>query len=219
MPHLRIFIAFLLLSLPAFSQADSDKNTAADYIASWHDEAVRQMVKYNIPASITLAQGLLESGNGNSRLATQGNNHFGIKCHSDWKGATIREDDETRQECFRKYKSAEESFEDHSIFLTKKRYEPLFQLKIDDYKGWAHGLKKCGYATNPKYPQLLIDIIERYDLTQYDKEGLKHIKNSTSPSSGNKKPKENTKKNQENHQEKITVQMPERKSHYQTVAR
>lgn len=194
MPQLRIFIALLIFASPAISFADAEKNTAADYIELWHEEAVRQMVKYNIPASITLAQGLLESGNGNSRLAVQGNNHFGIKCHSDWNGATIREDDETKQECFRKYKSAEESFEDHSIFLNKKRYEPLFQLKIDDYKGWAHGLKKCGYATNPKYPHLLIDIIERYDLTQYDKEGLKHIKNNTSPSGNNKKPKENPKK-------------------------
>ena len=159
-----------------------EKISAVDYIEKWREEAIRQMALHKIPASITIAQGLLESGNGNSRLAIEGNNHFGIKCHSDWKGATIHEDDETRNECFRKYKNASESFEDHSIFLQKKRYESLFTLDITDYKGWAHGLKKCGYATNPKYPQLLINLIEQYNLADLDKEGLKLIKNGGSPS-------------------------------------
>lgn len=175
---------FILISLSslATSTALEEKISAVDYIEKWREEAIRQMALHKIPASITIAQGLLESGNGNSRLAIEGNNHFGIKCHSDWKGATIHEDDETRNECFRKYKNASESFEDHSIFLQKKRYESLFTLDITDYKGWAHGLKKCGYATNPKYPQLLINLIEQYNLADLDKEGLKLIKNGGSPS-------------------------------------
>lgn len=199
---------FVACSLASLAISEEPKSSAADYIQKWHEEAVRQMIKYKIPASITLAQGLLESGNGNSRLATQANNHFGIKCHSDWKGATMREDDETKNECFRKYNSPEQSFEDHSVFLTKKRYEPLFELKISDYKGWAHGLKKCGYATNPKYPQLLINLIEQYNLTQYDEAGLKHIKNNTEPkkNSENKKPnKSNNKPNPADNRKEITL--------------
>jgi LysM repeat protein len=183
---MRIFLAsisiLISLSSLATSTALEEKISAVDYIEKWREEAIRQMALHKIPASITIAQGLLESGNGNSRLAIEGNNHFGIKCHSDWKGATIHEDDETRNECFRKYKNASESFEDHSIFLQKKRYESLFTLDITDYKGWAHGLKKCGYATNPKYPQLLINLIEQYNLADLDKEGLKLIKNGGSPS-------------------------------------
>lgn len=168
--------------------ADEIKTISAqEYIDAWKDEAIYQMVLHKIPASITLAQGLLESGNGNSRLAVQGNNHFGIKCHNDWSGAKIFEDDETRGECFRKYDDPSESFEDHSIFLQKKRYEPLFQLDIKDYKGWAKTLKECGYATNPKYPQLLINLIEQYGLTQFDKEGLEHIKKNTIPKRSNGK--------------------------------
>lgn len=182
---MRIFLAFISILFALYSNATNialeEKISAVEYIEKWREEAIRQMVLHKIPASITIAQGLLESGNGNSRLAIEGNNHFGIKCHSDWKGATIHEDDETRNECFRKYKNASESFEDHSIFLQKKRYESLFTLDITDYKGWAHGLKKCGYATNPKYPQLLINLIEQYNLTDLDKEGLKHIKNGSTP--------------------------------------
>lgn len=198
----------VLFSVANHAIAEEPKSSAADYIQKWHKEAISQMVKYKVPASITLAQGLLESGNGNSRLATQANNHFGIKCHSDWKGPTMKEDDETKNECFRKYDSAEQSFEDHSIFLTKKRYEPLFQLKISDYKGWAHGLKKCGYATNPKYPQLLINLIEQYDLTKYDDEGLKHIKNNTTPDkkTDSKKPnKSNNKSSNPDTRKEITL--------------
>jgi LysM repeat protein len=127
------------------------------------------MKLHQIPASITLAQGILESGSGNSNLATLANNHFGIKCHSTWTGKTYYQDDDEKDECFRKYKNAMQSFEDHSNFLKKRRYEPLFKLKITDYKGWAKGLKKAGYATNPKYPKLLIGLIERYNLELYDK--------------------------------------------------
>lgn len=182
----------------AFITDDVKTISAQEYIDMWKDEAIYQMVLHKIPASITLAQGLLESGNGNSRLAVQGNNHFGIKCHNDWSGAKIFEDDETRGECFRKYDDPSESFEDHSIFLQKKRYEPLFQLDIKDYKGWAKTLKECGYATNPKYPQLLINLIEQYGLAQFDKEGLDHIKKNTIPKRSNGKSHNSSTANQTN---------------------
>jgi len=156
-----------------------------EYISAWTDEAIYQMVIHKIPASITLAQGILESGDGNSRLAKEGNNHFGIKCHNDWTGAKIFEDDDAKGECFRKYKNAHESYEDHSLFLTqRKRYEALFNLETEDFKGWAKGLKTCGYATNPKYPELLIGIIEQFNLHQYDVEGKNHIKKKTVPPRG-----------------------------------
>lgn len=139
------------------------------------------MATHGIPASITLAQGILESRDGNSRLAKEGNNHFGIKCHSDWEGKRIFEDDETRNECFRKYANARESFDDHSNFLKKPRYAALFELESDDYKGWAKGLRECGYATNPDYAKLLIRIIEENELTQYDEVGLTYAKSNTVP--------------------------------------
>ena len=138
------------------------------YIDQYRDCAIEQMLKWKIPASITLAQGLLESGAGQSELATRGNNHFGIKCHS-WTGRTIHRDDDARNECFRAYNSAFDSFEDHSRFLaTGQRYAGLFKLKLTDYRGWARGLKAAGYATNPQYAQRLIDIIQLYKLYQYD---------------------------------------------------
>ncbi|PIE80304.1 MAG: hypothetical protein CSA15_02010, partial [Candidatus Delongbacteria bacterium] len=130
--------------------------------------AIREMQRTGIPASITLAQGILESGSGNSRLAKKGKNHFGIKCHG-WKGKRIFEDDDLRDECFRKYRTADESFIDHSDFLTKKkRYASLFSLHPKDYKGWARGLKRAGYATARDYAERLIDLIKRYELYQYD---------------------------------------------------
>jgi len=146
----------------------------------WKDEAIYQMALHKIPASITLAQGILESGDGNSRLAREGNNHFGIKCH-EWQGKVIIEDDETKSECFRKYDNARDSYEDHSAFLQRKRYESLFALETDDYKGWAKGLKQCGYATNPKYPQLLIGIIEEFQLHKFDEEGARFIRKNELP--------------------------------------
>ena len=153
----------------AFSQNTQKKKETLDYIDEYKDIAMTEMVKYKIPASITLAQGILESGNGKSRLAKQGNNHFGIKCHSDWKGKTMRQDDDAPNECFRVYKNAEESYRDHSKFLKEStRYASLFDLKITDYKGWAKGLKKAGYATLPTYAAVLINLIETYDLQQYD---------------------------------------------------
>lgn len=167
------------LALPSSGEAQL---TRTEYIDLWKDEAVYQMVLHKIPASITLAQGILESGDGNSELARKSNNHFGIKCHSDWKGKKVYHDDDRKGECFRHYKSARESFEDHSLFLQKNRYASLFELKITDYKKWAKGLKKCGYATSPTYATLLIRIIEENDLTRFDDEGLKLIKKGAIPS-------------------------------------
>lgn len=139
-----------------------------NYFNKYKNIAIREMQRYGIPASITLAQGVLESAAGNSRLATVANNHFGIKCH-DWTGPTIAQDDDEQGECFRVYGSAIESYEDHSKFLRgRKRYNSLFQLAITDYRGWAHGLKQAGYATNPVYANSLIDIIELYRLYEYD---------------------------------------------------
>ena len=124
---------------------------------------------YRIPASITLAQGIYESNAGKSRLATEANNHFGIKCHKEWTGKTFIQDDETKNECFRKYDNPEESFRDHSYFLTQRdRYKDLFKLDITDYKGWASGLKEAGYATNPQYPEKLINTIETFSLNKFD---------------------------------------------------
>jgi len=143
--------------------------TKEDYIFQYKDLAINEMNKYKIPASITLAQGLLESGIGKSKLAIKGNNHFGIKCGGNWKGVVIRADDDELNECFRKYKSVQESYRDHSLFLVENsRYKFLFLLSSTDYKAWAKGLKKAGYATDPNYPQKLIDLIELYNLYEFD---------------------------------------------------
>ena len=143
-------------------------NNALEYIAYFKQTAINEMQLFDIPASITLAQGILESGSGKGRLARVANNHFGIKCH-EWKGARIYHDDDKDQECFRKYKDPNQSFRDHSEFLAyRKRYAALFKLRKDDYKGWAIGLRKAGYATDPKYPQKLIILIERYELYKFD---------------------------------------------------
>ncbi len=146
-----------------------NKYSADDYITRYKAIAIAEMNLYGIPASITLAQGLLESGNGNGSLAREANNHFGIKCTSDWKGKTILKDDDKTDDCFRVYNNPEESFKDHSQFLKRKRYAALFELNKDDYEGWAKGLKQAGYATNPKYPELLISLVQRYNLSQYDR--------------------------------------------------
>ncbi len=143
--------------------------SAQNYIDNYKDIAIAEMDQYGIPASIKLAQALLESGNGNSALALQANNHFGIKCAGDWKGRYVLKDDDSTDDCFRSYNNPEESFRDHSQFLLRKRYAALFELNKDDYKGWAQGLKRAGYATNPRYADLLIDLIERYELYRYDR--------------------------------------------------
>ncbi|MCB2208996.1 MAG: glucosaminidase domain-containing protein [Bacteroidetes bacterium] len=156
----------LLWDASVFAQ---DKISTEAYIDLYKEIAIDKMKEYRIPASITLAQGILESGSGNSRLAQKANNHFGIKCHKDWTGKTFYMDDDAKDECFRKYNKVEDSYRDHSLFLTQRgRYSFLFEYDIKDYKKWAYGLKKAGYATNPKYPELLIRIIEKYDLAQYD---------------------------------------------------
>lgn len=163
-----LFILFMINGQIAFAQPSEPMISKAQYIDMWKEEAINQMIKHGVPASITLAQGILESGNGNSELARYANNHFGIKCHG-WDGPGLYKDDDQPNECFRKYSSANESFEDHSMFLkNKSRYDFLFDLEITDYKGWAKGLKKAGYATNPKYPDLLIKLIEENNLSQYD---------------------------------------------------
>lgn len=150
------------------SKTTPNINNALEYIAYFKQTAVKEMQLFDIPASITLAQGILESGSGKGRLARVANNHFGIKCH-DWTGARIYHDDDKDQECFRKYKNPNQSFRDHSEFLAyRKRYAGLFKLRKDDYKGWAKGLRKAGYATDPNYPKKLITLIERYELYKFD---------------------------------------------------
>jgi flagellum-specific peptidoglycan hydrolase FlgJ len=144
-----------------------------EYIAKYENIAKEDMLQYGIPASITLGQGILESGAGTGPLSDQANNHFGIKCHLEWNGPSVKYDDDSAQECFRKYSNPEESYRDHSMFLTSRtRYSGLFKLPKDDYKAWAKGLKAAGYATDPQYPAKLISLIERYDLQKYDAEVL-----------------------------------------------
>ncbi|WP_308379093.1 glucosaminidase domain-containing protein [Parapedobacter tibetensis] len=157
---------------PEISKAPRPSYTSTsgyEYIAHYKDIAIAEMDQYGIPASIKLAQALLESGNGNSTLAREANNHFGIKCTPEWPGRKTYKDDDSRNDCFRVYERVEDSFKDHSQFLLRNRYASLFELDRDDYKGWARGLKSAGYATNPKYAELLINLIERYELHQYDR--------------------------------------------------
>ncbi|MDR0659537.1 MAG: glucosaminidase domain-containing protein [Prevotellaceae bacterium] len=171
---MKIRISFFILSLFAvlpFTVNAQRYAARTEYIEKYKDIAIREMKDYGIPASITLAQACLESGDGKSRLAKEANNHFGIKCHNDWTGKKIYHDDDAKGECFRVYSHAEESFKDHSVFLKyRQRYASLFDLNPKDYKAWAHGLKKAGYATNPQYAQILIKIIEEYELYKYDGE-------------------------------------------------
>jgi hypothetical protein len=167
-----VMLSLLTLLFPLIGNGQSSVNDEAikSYIERYSEIAVQEMMVYGIPASITLAQGIIESDAGRSDLARKANNHFGIKCHKDWTGQTITHDDETKNECFRKYDHPEESFRDHSYFLSQReRYKGLFILDIFDYKGWAKGLKAAGYATLPEYPEKLIRIIEKYSLSDYDK--------------------------------------------------
>jgi flagellum-specific peptidoglycan hydrolase FlgJ len=143
--------------------------TSLEYIERFKAIAIQEMNSYGIPASITLAQGLFESGSGNSDLAKIANNHFGIKCGSTWTGESYYKNDDNENDCFRVYNNPEESFRDHSEFLKKKNYARLFELDKNDFNGWAYGLKACGYATNPQYPKLLLNIITKYQLDQYDR--------------------------------------------------
>ena len=161
----------LVLFLLLFSfQLSAQNMTRNEYIDKYKDEAIYQMKKYKIPASITLAQGILESGDGNSELAKKSNNHFGIKCHSDWEGERVYHNDDKKNECFRKYNKVRDSYDDHSEFLLRPRYASLFEYALTDYKSWAKGLKKAGYATNPNYAKHLIKIIEENELHKLDDE-------------------------------------------------
>lgn len=167
MNKIAIIFLFSISSMASWAQMRWNQ-TYQLYINQYKDLAIREMLQYRIPASITLAQAVFESGAGRSRLARLGNNHFGIKCH-DWTGRTIAEDDDALGECFRAYDHPLQSFEDHSKFLvSSSRYRRLFSLSIQDYRGWAHGLKACGYATNPRYAYKLIELIELYKLYVYD---------------------------------------------------
>ena len=174
----RLTLAFFCL-LPfasLFAQSTSSEEVVQNYIERFKYVAIREMKVYGIPASITLAQGILESNAGRSELAVMANNHFGIKCHKEWTGKTFHQDDDEKNECFRKYKSAMESYRDHSDFLiTRDRYNFLFDLEINDYMGWAYGLKEAGYATNPRYPEMLIRIIEENGLAKLDEGGSQQL--------------------------------------------
>lgn len=160
-------IIFCLSLLSFTSKAD----VFEDYISGYSEIAIEQMEEFGIPASITLAQGLLESSAGRSPLASKGNNHFGIKCHKDWGGKTMLRNDDAPNECFRVYNTSQESFRDHSKFLKRERYKSLFELELTDYQGWAKGLSRCGYATDPNYADKLVAIIERYALYGFDQPG------------------------------------------------
>lgn len=174
------FLFALLLSILSFAQSSNTNRAYWTYIDTYKEMAMEQQQKYKIPASITLAQGLLESGAGRSRLAREANNHFGIKTPGGWTGPYILVNDDLPNEKFRKYKSVRDSYEDHSLFLLKPRYKVLFTYSIIDYKAWAKGLKKCGYATSPTYAESLIRIIEMYSLHQFDKRTpQRYSKNST----------------------------------------
>ena len=165
-----MLIALMLCPINLLGQAKWNV-TYQTYIDQYKDIAIEEMLRYNIPASITLAQGLFESAAGQSRLALYSNNHFGIKCHATWNGKTMTHDDDEKSECFRRYKYAYESFEDHSQFLMKRgRYSSLFELNPTDYESWAHGLKRAGYATDPAYAKKLIALIKKFSLHQYDEQ-------------------------------------------------
>jgi hypothetical protein len=181
-----LFLPLLVMGQPG--NATSERITRQQYIDMYAPSAVKEMLQSGVPASITLAQGILESGDGNSTLARLARNHFGIKCHGVWEGEKYYHDDDAKGECFRVYPTVLDSYRDHSDFLrTRSRYENLFKLKLTDYKGWAHGLKQAGYATNPKYPELLIKIIEENDLAKYDRM-------TSPPKGGTPPPKDKTPK-------------------------
>ena len=178
------FITLFLLLFVTISVVGQHKNQSyLKYIDQYSDLAVKHQKKYRIPASITLSQGILESGAGQGKLALRSNNHFGIKCHTNWSGGRVYHDDDLRGECFRKYKHVEESYEDHSKFLAERpRYAPLFKLSVTDYRGWAKGLQQCGYATDKAYANKLIKLIEDYELYKYDT-GKSQVKKQSKKSS------------------------------------
>src|ERR1035437_5343511 len=165
-----IYCFLFLISSCIVAQPPKNRISKEEYIEKYREDAIKDMIRTKVPASITLGQAMLESDCGNSKLAKNANNHFGIKCHNGWNGGTYMMDDDAKNECFRKYKSVLDSYNDHSDFLkTRSRYAFLFDLKPTDYKGWAEGLKKAGYATSPSYPRDLIKIIEDNKLYELDK--------------------------------------------------
>jgi hypothetical protein len=180
-------LTLLLVFITIVANAQYGDKDIRAYVEQYSSLAMQKMKEYKIPASITMAQAILESACGTSRLAREGNNHFGIKCHKEWNGDTLLKDDDAQSECFRKYDRAEESFDDHSLFLTTRyRYNALFQLNIMDYKAWARGLKEAGYATSPEYPTRLINLIERYQLAALDSMTLQKWHDQTpAPTSAN----------------------------------
>jgi flagellum-specific peptidoglycan hydrolase FlgJ len=186
--------------LKATSTVKITQQVVLDYIAQFKETAKSNMKEFGIPASITLAQGILESGAGTARLSVQANNHFGIKCHKEWQGDQIFHDDDAKDECFRKYKDPSESFRDHALFLsTRKYYVQLFTLEKDNYKAWAKGLKDAGYATDPKYPDKLTSLIERYQLHRFDAEVL------GKPVLADEKPKSNPSNNSNSSNETTSI--------------
>ncbi|MBP3717471.1 MAG: glucosaminidase domain-containing protein [Paludibacteraceae bacterium] len=196
-------VGFFMIAHTAYSK---QLQSFLDYIDKYNKIAVEEMKVYGIPASITLAQGLLESGAGLSQLSKESNNHFGIKCH-DWKGDRVYFDDDEKGECFRKYTDPKDSYKDHSEFLASRpRYASLFELKSTDYKGWAKGLKQCGYATDPNYANRLISLIEEYGLDKYDKDIKKKKDKKDSPSEGNKDKNNSSDKQGDNANEKKKVE-------------
>lgn len=197
----KILTSLSLFILPVFPSF-ATKTPQQAYIDKYAALAVHEMYRSGVPASITLAQGMLESGNGLSELAVKGNNHFGIKCHNNWTGGKMYHDDDAKGECFRKYSDPELSYRDHSDFLRyRDRYKFLFDLELTDYKGWAHGLKKAGYATDPSYPSKLIRLIETYKLHEYDRKPS----NFSQPVVKEEKP---VRKNTRKHAEPLPVEPP-----------
>lgn len=173
MKHFRLYITLMGCMMAVTATAQRRLSSYNNYIKQYAPIAVQQMKEHKVPASITLSQGLLESGAGMSTLALESNNHFGIKCGRGWRGKSVRANDDAPNECFRAYRRVEDSYEDHSLFLVgNQRYASLFQLNKTDYKGWAKGLKKAGYATDPSYANKLITIIETYELYKYDTDGM-----------------------------------------------
>ncbi len=202
----RICTALAVLVISVFIYAATPSEAVVNYIDAYKEIAIHEMIEYRIPASIILAQGILESGAGLSQLTKESNNHFGIKCHLDWSGDKVYFDDDAKDDCFRKYNSGEDSYRDHSEFLSsKQRYSFLFEYELTDYKRWAKGLKEAGYATNPKYADLLISIIEEYELHEYDTMTLADVK---------KKPEKNIAEIDKSQSEKVEDKTREPKKQF-----
>lgn len=182
----RTLIICLLLGVCSICQSQTKNTVTEDYIVKYRNIAIDNEKQYGIPSSITMAQGIIESGSGRSSLAKEGNNHFGIKCHSSWTGKRMYKDDDNKDDCFRVYDNAAQSYKDHSLFLTKgKRYAFLFKIDKTDYKSWAKGLKQAGYATNPNYANLLINIIELYELNNMNSDDFYLVRNSNTDKHNN----------------------------------